>query len=84
MDTESTNIEGQSLSRRSRRNSVVGVQFKTAGKIYSFLATDPSLKAGDQVLVEADDGMSVGWVINPPREFEASQAPKASSLRRKK
>ncbi|HPW46081.1 MAG TPA: regulatory iron-sulfur-containing complex subunit RicT [bacterium] len=76
MNIESINIEGQSPQQPKPAELVVGVQFKTAGKIYSFLTTDPSLKTGDQVLVEADDGMSVGWIINPPREFEASHAPK--------
>ncbi|MBT3181198.1 MAG: stage 0 sporulation protein [Deltaproteobacteria bacterium] len=54
----------------------VGVQFKTAGKIYTFLTNDPTLERDQPVQVEADDGTSVGFVIAPPEEAIKENIPK--------
>lgn len=45
---------------------VVGVQFRTAGKIYSFTTTDPTLVRNEPVAVEVDDGTSIGFIVSPP------------------
>jgi cell fate regulator YaaT (PSP1 superfamily) len=44
----------------------VGVQFRPAGKIYTFVTTDPSLKKGEEVVVESEGGPAIATVISPP------------------
>ncbi|MBN1282606.1 MAG: hypothetical protein JXA24_02390 [Proteobacteria bacterium] len=53
----------------------VGVKFRTAGHIYTFLTDDPTLKGGERVLVEAEEGTSFGVVAAPPREARESELP---------
>ena len=55
----------------------VGVQFRPAGKIYTFATDDASLKNGEFVLVETEGGKSVGCVIEPP-DPSAADAPQNS------
>ncbi len=40
----------------------VGVQFQTAGKIYTFTTTDPELALGTAVMVESDRGAALGTI----------------------
>jgi cell fate regulator YaaT (PSP1 superfamily) len=56
---------------------IVGIRFKPAGKIYDF---DPGafvLNAGDKVIVETQQGLGYGIVINPPafQEGDTTQKP---------
>jgi len=53
-----------------------GVQFRTAGKIYTFLTTDPTLKTGEAVVIEADDGSSVGFIASRPVETSKNSVPR--------
>jgi cell fate regulator YaaT (PSP1 superfamily) len=50
---------------------LVGVRFKPAGKIYDFDCGAFVLAAGDQVLVETDQGLSLGTVVGAPKMVEA-------------
>ena len=52
----------------------VGVQFRPAGRISTFAADDPSLAAGDLVVVEAEGGQAVGIVADPPAEGREAPA----------
>ncbi|MFQ5900409.1 MAG: stage 0 sporulation family protein [Thermodesulfobacteriota bacterium] len=47
---------------------VVGIRFKRACKIYQFDAWKLDLNKGDNVLVETDRGMGIGWVTSCPEE----------------
>ncbi len=51
---------------------IVGVRFKTAGKIYYFDPTEIELRVGDHVIVETARGLEVGRVAISPREADAS------------
>ncbi|MEE8352925.1 MAG: regulatory iron-sulfur-containing complex subunit RicT, partial [Dehalococcoidales bacterium] len=53
-------------------SEIVGVRFKTAGKIYYFDPTDIELQVGDDVIVETIRGLEVGRIVTSPREAEAS------------
>ncbi len=53
-------------------SEIVGVRFKTAGKIYYFEPTDIELQVGDHVIVETVRGPEVGRIATSPREAEAS------------
>ncbi len=51
---------------------VVGIRFKPAGKIYDFESGAFVLKSGDQVIVETEQGLGLGVVVNPPMPVEES------------
>ena len=44
------------------------VQFRRAGRTYSFSTTDPTLKKGDEVMVESEEGPALAFVVVPPKE----------------
>lgn len=49
---------------------VIGVRFRTAGKVYFFDPGKFEIKQGDHVIVETDRGIEYGTVIGAPREVE--------------
>lgn len=53
--------------------TVVGVRFKQAGKIYYFDPVDIELKAEDHVIVETARGMEFGTVVIGPRQVPEEQ-----------
>lgn len=52
---------------------VVGIRFKSAGKIYYFAPEDTILALGDGVIVETARGMEYGTVVIEPRSVAASE-----------
>jgi cell fate regulator YaaT (PSP1 superfamily) len=56
--------------------SCVGIQFRTASKLYTFVTTENDLSIGDAVVVESDDGNIVGFVAAPVRQKHESELPK--------
>ena len=56
---------------------VVGVRFKSAGKVYDFNAGAFVLNQGDPVIVETEQGLGFGFVAVPPesREENSSDRP---------
>jgi len=55
---------------------VVGVRFKTAGKIYYFEPGGLEMELGEHVIVETARGLEVGQVVAPPHEVAASDVVK--------
>lgn len=49
---------------------VIGVRFRTAGKIYFFDPLDFEVKRGDHVIVETARGVEYGTVVSAPRQVE--------------
>lgn len=49
---------------------VIGVRFRTAGKIYFFAPGKFDIKQGDNVIVETARGVEFGRVVSGPREVE--------------
>ncbi len=49
---------------------VIGVRFRTAGKIYFFYPGSFEIKQGDHVIVETARGIEYGTVIGAPKEVE--------------
>jgi cell fate regulator YaaT (PSP1 superfamily) len=49
---------------------LVGVRFKPAGKVYDFDGGAFVLSPGDRVIVETEQGMSVGTVATPPKMLD--------------
>ncbi|MCR5399039.1 MAG: stage 0 sporulation family protein [Lachnospiraceae bacterium] len=52
---------------------IIGVRFRTAGKIYFFDPKDYDLKRGDHVIVETARGVEYGTVVGSPREVPDDQ-----------
>lgn len=49
---------------------VIGVRFRTAGKIYFFNPLQYNIKKGDNVIVETARGIEFGTVVGAPKEVE--------------
>ena len=49
---------------------VIGVRFRTAGKIYFFDPLNFEIKKGDHVIVETARGIEYGTVMSDPRMVE--------------
>lgn len=49
---------------------VIGIRFRTAGKIYYFDPKDIELKRGDHVIVETARGVEYGTVVMPPSDLK--------------
>ena len=49
---------------------VIGVRFRTAGKIYFFDPGRFQIKKGDHVIVETARGIEYGTVVSEPKEIE--------------
>lgn len=52
---------------------VVGIRFKTCGKIYDFEASGLDIKEGDSVIVESEFGISIGKVVKGIHSIESSR-----------
>jgi len=55
--------------------NIIGVKFKKEGKIYSFNTADLILHKGDQVIVNTDNGLSLGVVANDVKRCPPSEVP---------
>ena len=55
--------------------NIIGVKFRKEGKIYSFNAADLILHKGDQVIVNTDNGLSLGFVANDVKRCPPSEMP---------
>ncbi|MBI5847563.1 MAG: stage 0 sporulation protein [Nitrospirae bacterium] len=51
---------------------IVGIRFKSCGKIYEFDANDLDLRKGDKIVIDSEFGLSIGAVVEPPRPLESS------------
>ena len=49
---------------------VIGVRFRTAGKVYFFDPLSYEIKRGDHVIVETARGIEFGTVVGDPKEVE--------------
>ena len=52
---------------------VIGIRFRTAGKIYYFDPGKEELRRGDHVIVETARGVEYGTVVMPPTDMENSE-----------
>jgi cell fate regulator YaaT (PSP1 superfamily) len=51
---------------------IVGIRFKSCGKIYDFDANDLGLHKGDKIVIDSEFGLSIGTVVEPPHPLEGS------------
>lgn len=52
---------------------VIGIRFKTCGKIYDFEANGLAVRKGDRVIVESEFGLSIGTVVQEPHSENAGK-----------
>ncbi|MDX9786737.1 MAG: stage 0 sporulation family protein [Desulfobacterales bacterium] len=55
---------------------VVGIRFKSAGKVYDFECGAYVLNPGDHVIVETEQGLGFGTVAMMPRPYDEMDAPR--------
>jgi cell fate regulator YaaT (PSP1 superfamily) len=55
--------------------NIIGVRFKKEGRIYNFNATDLILHKNDQVIVDTDNGLSLGVVVTDVKRCPPSEVP---------
>jgi cell fate regulator YaaT (PSP1 superfamily) len=55
--------------------NIIGVKFKKEGRIYNFNADDLIVHKDDQVIVDTDNGLSLGVVVTDVRRCPQSEAP---------
>ena len=53
--------------------TIIGVRFRTAGKIYYFDPAGRKIKTGDHVIVETARGIEYGYVVLGSREVDESK-----------
>jgi len=51
---------------------IVGIRFKSCGKIYDFDANDLELHKGDKIVIDSEFGLSIGTIVEPPHPLEGS------------
>jgi len=61
---------------------IVGIRFKSCGKIYDFDAGNLALQRGDKVVIESEFGLSIGAVVEPPHASESTPKELKKVLRR--
>ncbi|MFH1829994.1 MAG: regulatory iron-sulfur-containing complex subunit RicT [Pseudomonadota bacterium] len=62
-------------TEQTQKKLAVGVQFRPAGKIYTFVTDDNTLSHGDRVVVESEDGTSLGLIAMAPYEADEKSLP---------
>jgi cell fate regulator YaaT (PSP1 superfamily) len=55
--------------------NIIGVKFKKEGRIYHFNAADLIVHKNDQVIVDTDNGLSLGVVVTDVKRCQPSEAP---------
>ena len=63
--------------------TIVGVRFKKAGKIYYFSPGRHEIAHGDEVIVETVRGVECGRVVLGPREVEEAGSQPLKTVQRK-
>jgi len=62
-------------------STVVGIRFRSCGKVYTFDVNDIDTVPGARVVVDSELGLSVGHVVTPKRIIEKTREPLKKILR---
>ena len=73
--------ETEKTPEKKTTHNVVGVRYKSCGKIYNFEIGDIDLAPGTQVIVDSEMGLGVGSVVVPKHIIEKSKDPLKKVLR---
>ena len=77
MEGAATPQQEQKAESPRPKSLAIGIQFRPAGKVYTFSTTDPCIAAGEVVVVEAEGGTSMGTVASAPREMPEGEPQQA-------
>ena len=55
--------------------TIVGIRFRTGGKVYFFDPGEHVIKRGDHVIVETARGVEYGTAVGEPRQIEDEKFP---------
>ena len=75
--TEQKPVEQKPVEQKTepKKALAAGVQFRHAGKIYTFVTEEPALAKGDRVMIEAEGGTALATGAKPPREVSENDLP---------
>ena len=75
-DSAEKDDDASEAGSAARERTIVGVRFRTAGRVYYFDPLDMEMKRGDHVIVETARGVEYGLVIAPPMTVRENKIPK--------
>ncbi len=81
MSEDNKKTETEKTPEKKTTHNVVGVRYKSCGKIYNFEIGDIDLAPGTQVIVDSEMGLGVGSVVVPKHIIEKSGDPLKKVLR---
>jgi len=81
MSQDNKTTETKNKPEKKTTHNVVGVRFKSCGKIYNFEIGDIDLAPGTQVIVDSEMGLGVGYVVVPKHPIERTGDPLKKVLR---
>lgn len=81
MSQDHNTTEKEKPPKKKTIHNVVGVRYKSCGKIYNFEIGDIDLAPGTQVIVDSEMGLGVGYVVVPKHTFERTGDPLKKVLR---
>jgi cell fate regulator YaaT (PSP1 superfamily) len=61
--------------------TVVGIRFRSCGKVYTFEVDDIDVVPGSRVVVDSEMGLSIGHVVTPKRIIEKTRGPLKKVIR---
>jgi len=62
-------------------STVVGIRFRSCGKVYTFEVNDIDIVPGARVVVDSELGLSIGHVVTPKRIIEKTREPLKKVIR---
>jgi cell fate regulator YaaT (PSP1 superfamily) len=81
MSQDDKTTEPEKKPEKKTTHNVVGVRYKSCGKIYNFEIGDIDLAPGTQVIVDSEMGLGVGYVVVPKHTIEKPGDPLKKVLR---
>lgn len=70
-----SNTAVENIERPEDKVFAVGVEFRQAGRVYTFVTQDGTISRGERVVVETEGGPAVGTVITGPAEAKEGGLP---------
>jgi len=79
--TEDNALEIHNEPEAPNSTTVVGIRFRSCGKVYTFDVNNIDTVPGSRVVVDSELGISVGHVVTPKRIIEKTREPLKKILR---
>ncbi len=75
MIEENSIVESHEEDKSPESQTIVGVRFRSCGKMYTFDVNNVEVKPGARVIVDSEAGLSLGRVVTPRQITEKSREP---------